>query len=209
MYRNAKRAGFTLAELLVVITILCILLAVLVPVISTARETTRLNGCINNVRWLALSAVNYEGGNGVWPLLGESPQHPQTAVEGSSTPGEVMGYSVLTRMLPYMEENIVYGRIRGTSVNFRQKLPFDKAMITTSTPAIHVSRVSIPSLWCPTFSGPELIDSGGYTSNPYQAVGGAPALTNYVALTGSISTVAGDNVEQDGVIVSQCADQFV
>ncbi len=209
MYRNAKRTGFTLAELLVVITILCILLAVLVPVISTARETTRLNGCINNVRWLALSAVNYEGGNGVWPLLGESPQHPQTAVEGSSTPGEVRGDSVLTRMLPYMEENIVYGRIRGTSVNFRQKLRFDKAMITTSTPAIHVSRVSIPSLRCPTFSGPELIDSGGYTSNPYQAVGGAPALTNYVALTGSISTVAGDNVEQDGVIVSQCADQFV
>ncbi len=207
MHQNAKRTGFTLTEMLVVITIFCMLLALLVPVISAAREAARRDGCLNNIRQLALCAVSYEGSNGVWPLLGDSPQHPQAAVEGSSTAGEVMGYGVLIKFLPYMEENILYGEIRLISRNFQAKTPFDPAISTGANPAIHVSRVPMPGLRCPTFSGPRLIDLDGYTSNPYSDLGGAPALTNYVALTGSISTVAGDNVEQDGVVVSKCAEQ--
>ncbi len=208
MSKRAKRTGFTLVELLVVIAIIGILVLLLLPAISAAREAARRNGCINNLRQLALSATNYEGANGVWPLLGDSPQHPQAAVTGSSTKTDVMGYSFLTKMLPYMEENILYGQIRLESGNFQQKAPFDAAVVTDTTPAVHVSQVPLPSLRCPTFSGPELIDLAGYATNPYTTTvgGGAPALTNYVALTGSIA-FGTTNVEQDGVIVSKCAEQ--
>lgn len=45
-----KNGGFTLVELLVVITIIGMLVSLLLPAIQSARETGRRNTCINNMR---------------------------------------------------------------------------------------------------------------------------------------------------------------
>ncbi|HET6247900.1 MAG TPA: prepilin-type N-terminal cleavage/methylation domain-containing protein [Tepidisphaeraceae bacterium] len=55
--------GFTLIEILVVITIVVVLLALLLPVVSAARENARRASCLSNVRqltaaWLAYSITN-------------------------------------------------------------------------------------------------------------------------------------------------------
>ena len=45
-----KRKGFTLVEMLVVITIIAILIALLLPALSRARESARNSSCKNNLR---------------------------------------------------------------------------------------------------------------------------------------------------------------
>lgn len=51
------RTGFTLVELLVVITIIGMLVALLVPAVQAVRNTARTTECSNNIRNLAVAAM--------------------------------------------------------------------------------------------------------------------------------------------------------
>ena len=120
-FKRKKRLGFTLVELLVVIAIIAILVLLLLPAINAAREAARRNGCISNVRQLCLSGLNYESAVGKWPLLGQEPVQPHLAQLATATDTSTIGYSIFTKMLPYMEEKILYARIRKQSGNFKKE----------------------------------------------------------------------------------------
>jgi prepilin-type N-terminal cleavage/methylation domain-containing protein len=67
--RSAQR-GFTLVELLVVITIIGILMSLLLPAVQSAREAARRTQCQNNLSQITKAALEHEAQNGFFPTGG-------------------------------------------------------------------------------------------------------------------------------------------
>lgn len=65
--RRHTRIGFTLVELLVVITIIGMLVALLLPAVNSARKAGRQTQCLNTVKNISLAAIAYDSSRGQLP----------------------------------------------------------------------------------------------------------------------------------------------
>ena len=122
--RALPRAGFTLVELLVVITIIGILVGLLLPAVNNAREAGRNVSCQNNLHQIGV-AVNayYEANDQRYPP--------------SNKDGETWVYF----LLPHIE-----------MTNLQNKYRADKAWDSAENqPAV---QVHIPLLHCPSTADP-------------------------------------------------------
>jgi prepilin-type N-terminal cleavage/methylation domain-containing protein len=64
---RARRVGFTLVELLVVIAIITVLVAIVLPVYSRARERARQSACMANLQQIAMAVRMYRMDQGHYP----------------------------------------------------------------------------------------------------------------------------------------------
>ena len=115
--KHKCRHGFTLVELLVVITIIGILIALLLPAVQAAREAARRSQCANNVKQLALACIMHESANtflptGGWGYLwmGE----PDRGFDKHQPGGWI--YNIL----PYIEQETLHDQGRGQADSDKQ-----------------------------------------------------------------------------------------
>ena len=95
MSKHARRRGFNLVELLVVIVITGILVGMLLPAVQQIRESARRTACLNNMRQQILAVHNFESAQGFIP--------PGARL------GEGTGWHAY--ILPAIEQNNLYERI--------------------------------------------------------------------------------------------------
>src|SRR5262249_28914658 len=120
--KGLKRA-FTLVELLVVIAIIGVLVALLLPAVQSARESSRRTACINNLKQIRLSNQVFHDAFGRLPPgnLGPFP-HTDSSTTSSQTPSnQIVG--ALAFLLPYMEQANVKNLIV-TNMNLEDVKPY-------------------------------------------------------------------------------------
>src|SRR3712207_1926613 len=107
MRKTQERSGFTLIELIVVISIIAVLIALLLPAVQSAREAARRMQCTNNLKQIVLAMHNYHSSIGSFPL-GTS-----LNVQGDTVADLALwnSWGAQGMLLGYMEQSPLYNPI--------------------------------------------------------------------------------------------------
>jgi prepilin-type N-terminal cleavage/methylation domain-containing protein/prepilin-type processing-associated H-X9-DG protein len=164
MKRKTHEFGFTLVELLVVITIVAILIALLLPAVQMAREAARKMECSNHIKQLALGCLTHEQQHHIMPTdgwgywwLGD----PDRGFDHHQPGGWI--YNIL----PYIDQGTL--REIGMGMNYTSK----RAAL------VSVAQSPLGVLHCPTRRQPMLYPNTVAQYNVDAYPGGTAARTDY------------------------------
>lgn len=171
--------GFTLVELLVVITIIGILIMLLLPAVQSAREASRQAQCANNLRQMGLAMHLYQDTYQTFPRSAFS---QSSGLWWNSDPLYLT--SIHVAMLPYVEQVNLFGLFDPSRWIWGPSTAHDLASPPASTNKnAVVTAVRVPTFICPT--------------SPYHKRPNYPG-NNYAWNTGS--TIYWNNVKMNGPI---------
>jgi prepilin-type N-terminal cleavage/methylation domain-containing protein len=124
-----RRAGFTLVELLVVIAIIGVLVALLLPAVQAARETSRGLSCRNNLKQVGLASIQHEH------------IHRQYATQVETNPNQP---TWILAILPHLEEQALFDEW-ARAAGYRKGVPK-----TGTRPIAQIRATPIVTLFCPS-----------------------------------------------------------
>lgn len=202
---KSRNAGFALIELLVVVICIGILLCLVLPAIQAADDKANQAKCINRMKQLTLATIVHENATRTFPLATDASAY-KLGGEGRAQAGvgegaAAAGFSWTVPILPYLEEMILYSKIRAASKNFEQR-PFHTANLLSGDGKLHVASQKLPVLRCPSTSAKETAQAEAYAK-----VAGGAAASSYICLVGTNFHPKGGDVVANGVIVHKTATQ--
>ena len=132
--------GFTLVEMLVVITIIGILIALLLPAVHAAREAARQLQCTNNLKQLGLAALSHEEQQKYLPSSGWGCSWGPDPDRGFG-PRQPGGW--IYNLLPFIEQEALRSIGAGLTIS---------GSVTTEskTAMVQLFRTPLPTLNCPS-----------------------------------------------------------
>jgi len=132
MHRNMARSqgtrrGFTLLELLVVISIIAMLMSLILPAIQNARRAARRTQCLNNLRNCTVAMAGYVEAQRRYPAAGY-----WAGIPGSRYPS----HNWVVDLLPYLDRRDIADR-------------WDLSVAYSDAPNSVLGDLQIPVLTCP------------------------------------------------------------
>lgn len=169
------RAGFSIIELLVVVSVIGLLIGLILPAVQSAREAARRLECQNNLKQLGLGAALFEQSHGFYPSGGWGSRWvgDPDRLAGKSQPG---GW--IFSVLPYVEQLSVYNLASGSATQTQKRAALSE-----------MAETSIGTFHCPSRRG-----TGRYPSRwePYNAdYSEFVAKSDYAANSGDFFVDAG------------------
>jgi prepilin-type processing-associated H-X9-DG protein/prepilin-type N-terminal cleavage/methylation domain-containing protein len=142
--RHRSSPGLTLVELLVVVAIIGTLIALVLPAVQAARESSRRAQCQNNLRQIGLALNTHADRNGAYPV-GCIGCRPKPSANGAATaPLRFIAWNV--QLLPLLEQTDLHAAFDFTLAAYE---PQNKA----------VGATVLAEFLCPSTPAPELHSS--------------------------------------------------
>ncbi len=171
MSYHTRYTGFTLVELLVVITIIGILVALLLPAVQSARESARQLQCSNNLKQIGLAFHVYHKAHNVFPPSyviqpgGGGLNGTPDSVTRDAGPGWAWG----ALLLPYLEQGELHDKLdfsrpcwdEQNKVGYEELIPGHPVQVPLVGRQLNV-------FLCPSANGAE---------EPFQVSGSGPSAT--------------------------------
>lgn len=197
MQKQTVPRGFTLVELLVVIAIIGILIGMLLPAVQAVRAAARSTVCSNNMRQIALAAMNYESAFQQFPpgYLGPDPSDITIDLE-SDTAVDNPHTGALVYLLAQMEQANIGDRIPDDYLNINA---FAVPPWFRNATLFELAQARVPAFVCPdaldspratlvaahtSFEAPQTIRVTGLTISTDDVIFG---LTSYRPCGGFVS----------------------
>ena len=103
-----KRSGFTLIEMTVAISIISLLVALMLPAVTSAREAARRAHCLGNLRQFGIAINQYHDRNGFLPPGRVKCYDPRLSFPISGCSGNYIDKSIFVSLLPEIEQTSLF-----------------------------------------------------------------------------------------------------